>query len=468
MSKFQKTVDRKTGGGISVEEFGADGTGTINETTALQQALDTVQHVYLPAGTYLVNGTVTASMDGQIIEGAGKGTVIKMMASKTYDLTQQHAALTMNAGNQTVQDLQLIGPDTGDDSTFSGSGSDWYNLSALRVNGEMSTVNGVQIDRCEGVGMTIAGIKCEVSLCHIERAGLGGLRSTQYHQSVTSVHFDNCQQYAYNSITTYPSNTSFAAHFHQYDAIISNCVFRNNVKAIRCERNNNAICNNICRSGVHVAGPGAVVSNNYIYDQKNNNNALTVANDGNAYIATLVGNNLQPMNQGGTDDIIDRGSYSIQPVKQATANNNPDIDRVYQRRAYSQIEPNDHTTDSNGRVRFQNVDDQQVIRADNGDYFIVPRPARVQMTIPPVYVNNTFTKGRFVLKDSNNDITVNQVFTQVGNESSSSYYFLLPCTMQVSLQPNIYYHLHLFSDGSETNAEAVFENGWKITIIDLE
>ena len=102
MSKAPVGNNRKTGGGTNVEAWAVRGDGKFNETLKIQDALDTFHHVYFPLGTYLVDGSVTASIDKQVIEGAGKGSVIQMMANKTYDFTSEHAALTLNAGNQTA------------------------------------------------------------------------------------------------------------------------------------------------------------------------------------------------------------------------------------------------------------------------------------------------------------------------------------------------------------------------------
>jgi len=448
-----------------VYEWGVLGDGTFNETLKIQRALDNLQHVYFPPGTYLVDGSLTASLDKQVIEGAGKGSVIKMMASKTYDLTQQNAALTMNAGEQTLQDLQFVGPDTGDDSTFSGSGSDWYNLAALRVDGPSSFVNGVKIDRCEGVGIHVSQTRCKVSLCTVEQTGLDGLRTTALRQSVFGLHVTGCKQSFYSNITTYPSEITSAARFNENDTVISECYLDNNTRDIMCEGATHAISNNICFSGVHVAATHVIMSNNTL--GANSGNALTVANDGTSFISSLTGNDVRTMDQGGADDIIARSSYSQKPVLKASSNENADIDRIYQLRAYSQIQPNETNTNGDGSVQLKNIEEQQVINAAYTDTITIARPGLVQITMPPAYVNTNFSKGRFAVKD-NSGSTANFVNTQVGYDNSTGYYFLVPSTLQVRLQPNVIYQLHLFSDTSETRADVSFDNNWKITIIDLE
>ena len=470
MSKAPRLSNRSTGGGTSVYEWGVLGDGTFNETLKIQRALDNLQHVYFPPGTYLVDGSLTASLDKQVIEGAGKGSVIKMMASKTYDLTQQHAAFTMNAGEQTLQDLQLIGPDTGDDSTFSGSGSDWYNLSALRVDGPSSTVNGIKIDRCEGMGMLLSQADCEVSLCYIERTGLDGLRNTARRQLVSMLRATNCTQAVYSNITTYPSQVTSAVKIDENDTVVSGCYTSANTRGITCTGLSQVICNNQCRDGMHVTAQNAIISNNFI--RASNNNAITVANNGQSSITSLTGNDVDPMDQGGADDIIAPSSYSEYPVKHATSNFNPDIDRIYQQKVYADIRPGDDQTPnpSDGHVPLYNADYQQVINIDqNNDTISVPRPAVVQITAPPVRVNTEFNEGRFEIRGEDNDTRPGFNTVRVNDNSTSTIYALTPCTLQASLEPDTPYKMYIFSDPSNnTAADLTYDEKFKIIITDLE
>ena len=467
MSKVPRLSNRATGGGTSVYEWGVLGDGTFNETLKIQNALDNLQHVYFPPGTYLVDGSLTASLDKQVIEGAGKGSVIKMMASKTYDLTKEHAALTMNAGEQTLQDLQLIGPDTGDDSTFSGSGSDWYNLSALRVNGDYSGVNGVQVDRCEGIGMHVSGIHCNVSLCLVQRTGLDGLNTAAREQFVMQSRFANCQKATYGNITTYPSSTTFGVHLSQKDGIISECFFINNTTDIVCREYHHAISNNILRSGILVETEYAVVSNNVI--RADSGNAIKVVNDGSSYISSLTGNDVAPMDQGGADDIIAPASYGQKPVLHATGNRNSDIDRIYQQKAHATIRPNDASNNGDGSVPFKSTDHEQLINVNvSKDRFTVERNMLLQISMPPVVVNTNFDIGEFHVYDEDSGSTVNNVWTSTYDNSVSSNIFVAPAVIRARLQPNTTYKLYMYSDQSQTVADLGYDENWIITMTDLE
>ena len=467
MSKVPRLSNRATGGGTSVYEWGVLGDGTFNETLKIQRALDNLQHVYFPPGTYLVDGSLTASIDKQVIEGAGKGSVIKMMAGKTYDLTKEHAALTMNAGEQTVQDLQLIGPDTGDDSTFSGSGSDWYNLAALRVDSPSASVNGVKIDRCEGAGMAVSQPNCKISLCRVERTGLNGISATARQQCVLGSHFHQCAKTTYGNITTYPSGNTFAVHLQQDDCIISGSYFIDNARDIMCQQNDHVISSNTCFSGVHVEAIRTVVSNNLI--RASGKNALTVANDGQSAIASLVGNHVNPMNQGGTDDIIARTSYSRKPVIKATANDNPDIDRIYQQKAYAQIRTENSGNNSDGSIPMRLLEKAQLIVIDTTkDTLAVDRDMLVQISGPPIRVNTDFTKGWFAVRDETNDSEVTGVYTRTSDNSTNNTLLLMQTTLQVRLQPNITYKFYVFENDAGSVADVRYDDEFVYSLIEVE
>jgi len=465
MSKF--TPQRKTGGGISVEEYGAGGDGVIDDTRALQWALNEEPCVHIPTGTYLVDGSLTAPLDNQSIKGAGKGTVLKLKGSKIYDLSNEHATLTLNASDQTVENLRLRGPNTDDDSTFTGSGSDWYNLSALHINGERATLSGVHVDRCEGVGMTLSGKRCEVSLCSIQRTGLDALRATAKEQFVLGTRFFDCGREPISNITTYPPDAIFAVHFRRKYCVASECYFANNTRDIMCREHSHVICNNICHSGVDMAACGGVVNNNVI--RCKNGNAITVANDGLSFIASLTGNDVYPMDEGGVNDIIEPSSYIEHPVHKATANRDPDIDRIYQQKAYAHILPDNADNNSDGSVPLRSLDHAQLIDLDVvNDTLAVDRTMLVQITMPPIPVNTEFVGGWFHVTNEDTGSRVSSVITRVCHNSTSGNYFLEPSTSQVRLQPNTTYKLYMFTDRSQTVADLTYDEYLLISITDLE
>ncbi len=61
---------------ISVKDFGAYGNGLNDDTLAIQKALAAHDSVYLPAGTYLISGTITLG-ERQRLHGAGQVSVLE-------------------------------------------------------------------------------------------------------------------------------------------------------------------------------------------------------------------------------------------------------------------------------------------------------------------------------------------------------------------------------------------------------
>ena len=81
-----RTINKIFRDTISVKDFGAEGNGSNNDTTAIQNALnqgavDGVS-VYLPAGTYMVHDTIRIPSNTHFY-GSGEGSIIKM--DKTID-----------------------------------------------------------------------------------------------------------------------------------------------------------------------------------------------------------------------------------------------------------------------------------------------------------------------------------------------------------------------------------------------
>lgn len=66
-----RTVPAKLSDTVSVLDFGADPTGTLTSTGAIQAALNTGRTIYFPAGTYLC-GALTMSAGGMVGDGIGQ------------------------------------------------------------------------------------------------------------------------------------------------------------------------------------------------------------------------------------------------------------------------------------------------------------------------------------------------------------------------------------------------------------
>lgn len=90
MALTKTTYAMLSGGPANVLDFGADPTGVADSTTAFANAIAASKHVYIPAGTYLVD-TVAVTGNGYRIEGASTvNTIIKARTSTTTKLFDVH------------------------------------------------------------------------------------------------------------------------------------------------------------------------------------------------------------------------------------------------------------------------------------------------------------------------------------------------------------------------------------------
>jgi hypothetical protein len=79
------TVEAKLAQTISVLDFGADPTGAIDSTSAIQAALDTGKNVYLPQGVYKTSAALTITTNNTGLYGDGSGSIIQT-SSLTDDI----------------------------------------------------------------------------------------------------------------------------------------------------------------------------------------------------------------------------------------------------------------------------------------------------------------------------------------------------------------------------------------------
>lgn len=74
-------TDVGTASVVTPQQYGAKGDGVANDTTALQDALNTAGNVFIPAGTYLITAPLTMTESGRVVAGSGDSTVIKANAA---------------------------------------------------------------------------------------------------------------------------------------------------------------------------------------------------------------------------------------------------------------------------------------------------------------------------------------------------------------------------------------------------
>jgi len=95
-------VEAKLAESVSILDFDAVGDGVTDNTTAIQNALNTGKSILIPAGTFLYSSTLNFSADNQCIFGFGNTSILKSGAGSVY--------IESNGfDNLSIRDLKLVG-----------------------------------------------------------------------------------------------------------------------------------------------------------------------------------------------------------------------------------------------------------------------------------------------------------------------------------------------------------------------
>ena len=112
---------------VSVKDFGAIGDGVVDDTVAIQAALDSgATSIYLPDGTYKVSAALVISANGTIVYGAG-------MSATTVHST--------NVSNENIFECVGTGPDAPNSKQF-------ITIKDLTVQGTSNGGNGIYFEYC--------------------------------------------------------------------------------------------------------------------------------------------------------------------------------------------------------------------------------------------------------------------------------------------------------------------------------
>ena len=137
---------------INVRDYGAVGNGLADDSAALQAALSTGQHVYIPTGDYLINSPLTFTQAGQMISGDGR-TQSRLLINPTFNLSAQ-GVLIFACGEEgpQLQDFGMVfaQPDTSDLSQLTP-----YPVAIYAVNTPRFTIESLKITKAiNGIDMT--------------------------------------------------------------------------------------------------------------------------------------------------------------------------------------------------------------------------------------------------------------------------------------------------------------------------
>lgn len=183
---------------VSVKDFGAVGDGVADDTVAIQNALDTANHIYIPSGVYKITDTLTIdSKNGIIIEGDSAALVTSGI---TYS---ENAVLSFNdalSGSNGLEISNCIGVVLKNfvitqDRAGAGGGNGLYLwgshdfiIENVKVDSNTgSTGNGIVLGAGTGVTAAFDG---KLQNCKVICAG-GSFVSNATNTSLT---FENCYQ----------------------------------------------------------------------------------------------------------------------------------------------------------------------------------------------------------------------------------------------------------------------------------
>lgn len=145
-------------GYVSVVDFGADSTGTDGSAFAFLAAVATGKPVYVPPGTYLINGvdSTVILQAGQMLFGAGDASIIKTTTNgSTASLAAAMNLVLLSNGNCTVKDLQFLGNGA---STYS---FPWTSQNGIWVYSDANKIINCTFKNLKGAG--IAGVHPSLS-----------------------------------------------------------------------------------------------------------------------------------------------------------------------------------------------------------------------------------------------------------------------------------------------------------------
>jgi hypothetical protein len=107
---LQRTVQAKLQEVVSVQDFGADPTGTNDSTEAFTLALATGKDVFVPNGTYLITSTLTMVTPWQSLYGQGQYSILNFtFTSSQPGITMLQSNTGGDAEKAQLHDLKLVG-----------------------------------------------------------------------------------------------------------------------------------------------------------------------------------------------------------------------------------------------------------------------------------------------------------------------------------------------------------------------
>jgi hypothetical protein len=196
----------------SVKSFGAKGDGTTDDTTAIQNAYNSLTNggtLFFPVGNYKVTSTLNFNKSNVNLVGVGSSSVIKILSNQLADGTRIRIN---NCSNVFIRDLKFseINPTL--------IRSNVYGTLGLEVVSNLSIEN-VTIDGSNGVG--IHGMNCQnvvVSKCMVINTKADGIHFQRGSKNIKVINCylnnnaDDCIAFVSHAPDVYGSCDGFEAY----------------------------------------------------------------------------------------------------------------------------------------------------------------------------------------------------------------------------------------------------------------
>ncbi len=188
-NRFKRIYD----GPVNVKWFGAKGDGSVNDTAAIQAAINSLTSggvVFLPASTYIVSSTLSIPYPNVKIMGSGNSTVIKAANTSNYETM----ILASGLNGIEVADL-VVDANHGNRISLSIRTVGIYLASCIDSSVDNCTVqNTIGGNGIPGVGIALGGasVRCRITSCILKDCGVAGKAADGVYTSGTQNLIMNC------------------------------------------------------------------------------------------------------------------------------------------------------------------------------------------------------------------------------------------------------------------------------------
>lgn len=262
-NSVQRLINDGFGDYVSVKDFGAKGDGSTDDTTAFQNALTSSKSVFVPAGTYIVNGGLVIQDNGRLF-GCGNASIIKRKNSSTLGAIIQPGSFSQ------VSSIYIDGNKAAQTVTA-------YGISCYQVQGVY--ISNVRVQNAYGIGVGFSN--CAECVCFkvtVDSCGANGQGFWNDTYSTSSFYADGKHKYLFCTSTNNqldglsiatPGNSVIGGNYsyNGYGGTYGGALGAAGIFTLDGEVTNNlfitnAVCNNNTEYGINAETKGSTIFGN--------------------------------------------------------------------------------------------------------------------------------------------------------------------------------------------------------------